>query len=181
MLLGIAGLCAIFGYVPITILGFIFSVAHTSVSSAVASVAVAANANMLRISEIICCSEGCSNIALSIHSIRSSTWSRSVILVYVLTIPSTATAVPDTTAVAKHVPDAIRPNWISFLIVGIVVLISFCLIIGIVVLILLWFGLNGDYEFGSTHRGRFNLWMGPRDTHSRERFTSEEDASPRIR
>ena len=168
MLLGIAGFCAVFGSVPITILGFIFSVTGTSISSAVESIAMVANANMLPFSEIICGREGCANIAVSIRSIRSSTRFPSVVLFYTLSIPSTVTAVAVTTVVTEHLPDATSSNWIPFL------------IIGIVVLILLWFGVNGHYDFGPTHRGRFNLWMGPRDIYSRERFTSEENASPHI-
>ena len=168
ILLGIAGFSAIFGYASITILGFIFSVTGSSISSAMASVTVAGNANMLSISKLICGTEGCANIWVSIRLICSSTWFRTVILVYALSIPSTVTAVPVMTAVAEHVPDAIWSNCVLFL------------IIGIVVLILLWFGLNGHYDFGPTHRGRFNLWMGPRDTYPRERFTAEEDKSPHI-
>ena len=148
--------------------------AETSISSAVASVAmasvaVAANANMLPISELICRREGCASTAVSIRSIRSSTWFRITILVYALWIPSTVTAVPVMRTVTEHVPDAIWSNWVSFLIIGVVVLVLLC------------FGVNGDYDFGPRYRGRFNFWMGPRDTHSTERFTFAEKASPRLR
>ena len=150
-MLGSTGLRASLVLFPIAILVLLFLAAGSKIPDMLASITTVANAKGISIFEIIFDREGSVN---SVMYNRLSTWIRSVILFYAVSIPCCVTALPVPKAVPNFVPDASSSNWVLFLIVL------------IFVLILLWFGLHGYYDFGPSNQGEFAIAMGSPDTNA---------------